>query len=248
MSATVDLRAWNARFYLPPNGHSAGTMMIYAVRELYEKELTYLGNFISPGMVVVDGGASYGIYTVAAARLAGPSGRVLSFEPGLESFSVLQKNIALNDFKNVLVFHAALADKDGTARLYHAGRGPTSFSLGEPGGASRKWEEVATRALNGVLQEEKADKVGLIKLDVEGAEELALRGALPFLASSRPCVIFEVNSPAATQLRLEPFGAWKLLGSLGYSFYSFAENGNLGKLPDPPPIGNVVAIHNRGPA
>lgn len=218
--------------------------MIYAVRELYERELAYLGRFISAEMVVVDGGASYGIYTIAAARLVGPAGRVVSFEPGLESFSTLQRNIALNGFENVCAFHAALSDKDGTARLYHEGRGPTSFSLGASGDKPCKWEEVETRALEGSLSPDEANKVGLIKLDIEGAEELALRGALPLLTASRPCIIFEVNPPAAKQLGLEPWGAWKLLNSLRYSFYSLAENGDLGKLDSPPLVGNVVAVHS----
>jgi FkbM family methyltransferase len=244
MSTIVPLPAWDARFYLPPNGHSAGAMMIYAVRELYERELAYLGRLISPEMVVVDGGASYGIYTIAAARLVGPAGRVLSFEPGLASFSALQRNIALNGFENVRAFRAALADKDGTARLYHEGRGPTSFSLGLPGNSVCNWEEVETRALQGLLSKEEGNRVGLIKLDVEGAEELALRGALPLLTASRPSVIFEVNPQAAKQLSLDPWGAWRLLNSLRYSFYSFAENGDFRKLDSPPPVGNVVAIHS----
>lgn len=244
ISTIVDLPAWNARLYLPPNGRSAGTMMIYAVRELYERELAYLGRFISPGMVFVDGGASYGIYTIAAARLVGAAGRVLSFEPGLESFSTLQRNIALNGFENVRAFHAALSDKDGTARLYHEGRGPTSFSLGRPGDNGRQGEDVETRSLQGLLAKEEENRVGLIKLDVEGAEELALRGALPLLTSSHPGIIFEINPPAAQQLGLEPLGAWQLLDSLRYRFYSLAEDGTLHKLESPPPVGNVIAIHS----
>src|SRR5260370_20330741 len=87
--AVVDLPAWDVRFYLPPKSHGAGTMMIYAVRELYEKELAHLPSFISPRMVVLDCGANYGIYSLAAARLVGPGGRVCSFVPGSESLASL---------------------------------------------------------------------------------------------------------------------------------------------------------------
>jgi FkbM family methyltransferase len=44
---------------------------------------------------VVDAGASSGIYTVAASGLTGESGRVLTFEPGVESFDVLKRNVEL---------------------------------------------------------------------------------------------------------------------------------------------------------
>ncbi len=241
--AVVNLPAWDVRFYLPPKSHGAGTMMIYAVRELYEKELAHLRNFISPGMVVVDGGANYGIYSLAAARLVGPAGRVFSFEPGLESFSVLRKNIELNCLQNVRSFRAALADKEGTASLYHSGRGPNSFSLARPEHGSCGSEVVATLPLNKILQREKAEQVGLIKLDVEGAEELALRGAFPLIASSRPCVIFEINPGASRGLGLRPFGAWELLENAGYRFFSLLGCGDLRKLGTPPPGGNVVAIY-----
>ena len=241
--AVVNLPAWDVRFYLPPKSHGAGTMMIYAVRELYEKELAHLRNFISPGMVVVGGGANYGIYSLAAARLVGPAGRVFSFEPGLESFSVLRKNIELNCLQNVRSFRAALADEEGTASLYHSGRGPNSFSLAPPEHGACGSEIVPTLTLNQVLQQEKAEQVGLIKLDVEGAEELALRGALPFIVSSRPCVIFEINPRASQGLGLRPFGAWELLENAGYRFFSLVDSGNLSKLRTPPEGGNVIAIH-----
>ncbi len=239
----VNLPAWDVDFYLPPKSHGVGTMMIYAVRELYEKELAHLRNFISPGMVVVDGGANYGIYSLAAARLVGPAGRVFSFEPGLESFSVLRKNIELNCLHNVRAFRAALADKEGTAPLYHSGRGPNSFSLARPEHGSCGSEVVATLPLNQVLRQEKAEQVGLIKLDVEGAEELALRGALPVIASFRPCVILEINPRASQGLGLGPFGAWELLENAGYRFFSLVEGGDLRKLRTPPAGGNVIAIH-----
>jgi FkbM family methyltransferase len=245
--AIVPLPAWDVRFYLPPKSQGTGTMMIYAVRELYEKELAYLRNFIRPGMVVVDGGANYGIYSLAAARLVGPEGRVFSFEPGLESFSVLQKNIELNNLQNVRSFRAALADKEGTAPLYHSGRGPNSFSLAPPQHGSCGSEVVATLPLNKILQQEKTEQVGLIKLDVEGAEELALRGTLPFIASSKPCVIFEINPRASQGLGLRPFGAWELLENAGYRFFSLLDGGDLRKLPTPPLGGNVIAIHSGRP-
>ena len=241
--AIVDLPAWDVRLFLPAKHNGAGTMMIYAVRELYEQELAHLRNFISPGMVVVDGGANYGIYSLAAARLAGPTGRVFSFEPGQESFSVLGKNIELNGVKNVRLFRAALAEKEASASLYHSGRGPTSFSLGPPEHGACPSEVVATLPLDKVLREENAEHVGLIKLDVEGAEELALRGAQALLSSCRPCVIFEINPRASKGLGLKPFGAWELLENMGYRFFSPLEGGDLRKLRMPPAVGNVIALH-----
>jgi len=212
----VNLPAWDVDFYLPPKSHGVGTMMIYAVRELYEKELAHLRNFISPGMVVVDGGANYGIYSLAAARLVGPAGRVFSFEPCLESFSVLQKNIGLNCLQNVRLFRAALADKEGSASLYHSGRGPTSFSLGPPAHGSCRSEVVTTSSLHKILQEENAEHVGLIKLDVEGAEMSVLRGMTATLTRFRPKLIIEIHPKNLKSFGTEPSNVIDYIESFGY--------------------------------
>ena len=244
--AILSLPEFDARFYVPPRWRGAGTTMIYAVRSSYEKELLRLSRFISPGMVVVDGGANCGIYTVAAAKLVGPSGLVLSFEPGAEAFSVLRKNIGLNCLKNVRIYRAALSEKEGKAALYHHEGGPNSFSLGSLGASGIDFEEVTARSLCHALQEEAVQRIGLIKLDVEGAEELALLGAKPIIAGSHPTVIFEVHAAAAKRLGLSPTGAWELLEGLGYSFFLLSDRGDLCPLNQPPGEGdviNVVAIH-----
>ena len=245
---TVHLPLWDARFYLPPRWHGAGTTMFYALRESYEKELAHLHRFILPGMVVIDGGANCGIYTILAAKLVGPSGMVLSFEPGIEAFSVLEKNVRLNRLQNVHAYHAALSDKEGTVSLYHHEDAPNSYSLGAPDTADVSFEEVTTRTLSHVVPEDFAQRVGLIKLDVEGAEELVVRGALPIITRSRPTIIFEENGASAKRLRLSPTGCRTLLGDLGYRFFSLTDQGELRELDQPRvanDINNIVAIHGR---
>lgn len=248
--ATLSLPQWDARFCLPPRWHGAGTTMFYALRENYEKELVYLHRFISPGMVVIDGGANCGIYTVLAAKLVGPSGLVLSFEPGREAFSVLEKNVRLNRFQNVHAYHSALSDKEATAPLYHHRGSPNSYSLGAPDTTNVPFEEVTTRSLSQVVPEEMAQRIGLIKLDVEGAEELVLRGAGAMISRYRATIIFESNGVSARRLGLSPIGCWKLLESLGYRFFSLTDQGDLRELGHPPApneIVNIVAIHSGRP-
>jgi FkbM family methyltransferase len=246
--ATVNLRPWGVRFYLPARWRGAGATMIYAVRARYERELIFLHRFLAPGMVVIDGGASCGIYTVVAARLVGPSGRVLSFEPGAEAFSVLTKNIEINHLTTVRAHCAALSDTDGRAHFYHHEHGQNSFSLGHPGNGTIDSESVVTRTLDEVFREEDAGRLGLIKLDVEGAEELVLRGSAQTIAHSCPTILFEVNAAAAMQLGLPPYGAWELLRNWGYRFFSLAGCGDLRELDKPLPvdtIDNVIAVHGK---
>jgi FkbM family methyltransferase len=246
--AILNLEPWEVRLFLPPRWRGGGTTGLFALRHLYERELAYLKRFVSPGMVVVDAGANCGIYTVAAARLVGPLGRVLSFEPGSQAFSVLKKNIEINQFQNVRAYRAALCDKNGKARLYHDKHGQTSFSLGCPKNARVESEEVITRRLDSVLEEEAANQIGLIKLDVEGAEELVLRGVEETIVRSRPTIILEMNAFAAERLDLRHTGSWELLKNYGYDFLSLSDSGTLRELhrpPAPDDVTNVIAIHKK---
>jgi FkbM family methyltransferase len=183
-----------------------------------------------------------------AARLVGSSGRVLSFEPGAEAFSVLRKNIKLNHLINVRAHCAALADKDGRARLYHHGHKPNSFSIGHSENTAIESEHVVTRTLDEVFREEDASRLGLIKLDVEGAEELVLRGAGQVITDSSPTILFEINVAAAKQLGLQPYGAWELLRNWGYRFFSLTGCEDLRELDQPlrsVAIQNVIAVHGK---
>ena len=82
LASTVELPRFGAEFFLPPLWGGAGTTMIYATRDAYEKELTHLGLFLSEGGVAIDAGANCGIYTIGAGKLVGPKGTVIAFEPG----------------------------------------------------------------------------------------------------------------------------------------------------------------------
>jgi FkbM family methyltransferase len=246
-SVIIELPQWGARFFLPARWGGEGTTMIFALREEYEAELACLDRFVTPGSVVVDAGASCGIYTVAAARLVGPTGRVVSFEPGARAADVLDRNIELNDLGNVRLHRTALSDRVGRVRLL-ANRGPVAQSISFETDAIDGFDEVPTTTLDETLAHEGIDRVDFIKMDIEGAEELALRGAETLLARSRPTIVLELNPAAAARLGLPTDGAWRLLESLGYSFFMLDEEGMLRPIDSPPAedgweFCNTIAIH-----
>ena len=128
--ARPEFRRWNYRLYLPAKWRGGGSTSPYLFREHYEPELMLLERFLKPGMVFVDGGANTGVFTFTAARLVGPTGRVLAFEPGAACFAALEASRALNQFEQVRLWKAALSDRSGTARLYHCWGQENAFSLG----------------------------------------------------------------------------------------------------------------------
>jgi FkbM family methyltransferase len=214
---------------------------VFVLREWYEPELRYLESTLSAGMVVIDGGANLGIYTVLASALVGDEGLVLSFEPGETSFRNLEQNIALNGAQNVRPFKLALADTSGTRRLYHTRGGPVGYSLSTDEGVMTPYEIVQTTTIDDTLAAQGIDRVDVLKLDVEGAEELALVGAGRLLESSRPIVLFEMQPHAPIASGLQYDGAWTLLRRLGYTLFTVSDDGEL--VPGASPrIGNNLAL------
>ena len=240
----VHLRRSGVRMILPPNWRGVGKL-IYAFRDYYEPELLYLERVLSPGKVFVDAGANFGIYTLLASKIVGEGGRVISFEPSSRVFPVLRRNIALNGFKNVLAFPLALTDKQGLARLYyHSAVGCDSLGKDASFEQDAYSEEVETKSLDNVLKCTSVGRVDVIKLDVQGAEELVLRGANEIVTFMRPVVIFEFFPQGAASLGLSPNGTWDFLEGHGYEFFIVDERGTASRLLSPPPtIVNVLAIH-----
>jgi FkbM family methyltransferase len=133
----------------------------------------------------VDVGAFFGFYTIAAARRAGRTGRVLAFEPVPSIFDILKKHIALNAVQDVVEAHCcAVGEHDGDANF--ACEHSCQSHILPDGTDSMK---VPIRSLDSVLKDRRAD---IIKVDVEGFEEMVLRGATTLLndRARRPRAIF----------------------------------------------------------
>lgn len=241
----VRLPTWRLQMHLPARWQGIGRY-VFAFRENYEPELVYLQNLLAPGSTFIDVGANLGIYTLVASRLVGNSGRVIAFEPSMQSFPLLQKNAALNDLTNICALPAALSEKAGTVRLYQAPCCPSGNSLAHHPSFPESFEYVVTETLDDVLRRIPARRVDVIKMDVQGAEELVLRGARRVVASTNPVIIFEFWPDGASLLGLSPYGAWNLLAGLGYRFFTVCSASIASRIESPPTdtmYANILAIH-----
>jgi len=147
---------------------------------------------VQPGRTVLDVGANIGVHTVELSRLTGPAGVVHAFEPQRLIYQVLCANVALNSLANVFTHHAAAGSAGGSLlvpALDPGGRhnyGGVSL-LGSPRG-----ERVPMLTIDSL----DLGDCQFIKLDVEGMETEALRGAEATIGRFRPILYVENDRQA----------------------------------------------------
>ncbi len=139
---------------------------------------------LRPGQVVVDAGAFVGVFTVLAAKMVGPAGRVIAYEPDPGNLQRLRQNLELNGLTNVTVVAKGLWDSQTTLR-FEAAAGPVSsfIDCGQSTGGGMVMEVPVVR-LDDELEAMGLRGVDFVKMDVEGAELHVLAGSKAILSSA----------------------------------------------------------------
>ena len=160
------------------------------------------------GGVVYDLGANVGFYTVLAARLVGPEGRVVAVEPFPASAETVRHNARANGFEHVEVVEAAVGGAAGRAWL-ETDRDPVTYRLGPEG--ERPGIEVPVTTVDALVAAGHPPP-DLVKVDVEGVEVAALEGMTRTLADHRPALLVEVHHAVADF----PDAVERIAAPLGY--------------------------------
>jgi methyltransferase, FkbM family len=183
-------------------------------------------SFIRRGDVVLDIGANVGAHSVFFSHLAGRSGRVVSFEPLRVNLDSLRSLLARRGrYENVDVVEAAVGNPDSgthTATIRVPGADFTQASLAAQSAGS--WHgQVEVRSVECPITSvdrcpvvRALPNVSFVKLDVEGAELLALKGAAATIARHRPLIYCEVYRKWTEAFGYGPSELMDLAGTLGY--------------------------------
>ena len=169
-----------------------------------------------PGDVVFDIGSNVGLYAVLLAKAVGSSGKIVAFEPHLQSCRRLTQNLELNNLENVRSFSKALSDKTGKATL-HVGSVNGNFSLVEPL-AQTVAEEQQVEVIEGdrLREEEMLPLPTVVKIDVEGYEHAVIRGLRQTLAQPSCRLLCCEIHPWLLQAGSGPDDILSLVQSLGF--------------------------------
>ncbi len=151
------------------------------------------------GEYFLDAGGYVGWYSIQAGRAVGNSGRVVTLEPDAANRKQLERNLALNKLNNVQIFPLAIWSRSGNVGWLQ-GEEPVWHKVGAGGELTQ--ESISIDALVDMLRLSRLD---WIKLDIEGGEVEALRGAVRTLRIYHPKLFIEIHetSQAVAGMLLE---------------------------------------------
>jgi len=177
--ARQTLRTWKYRVELAAGRFRSG-----------EPEFDELPTLVQEGDWILDIGANVGQYTLRLAELAGKEGRVIAFEPMIETAEILMAMARRSRHGNITVLNAAVSDRAGllSFRVPDSADGlPNYFQARVAGDGDRLVPCFAIDDLH------LPRRVALVKIDVEQHEVSVLRGMRNLLARDRPTLIIEAH-------------------------------------------------------
>jgi FkbM family methyltransferase len=148
---------------------------------------------LAPGGHVIEIGANIGYWLLLASRKVGDTGQVMAFEPVPSNLEILKRNIERSGQKNIDVYPWAIGAEAGAAQFYQS-QIPNWGSLIQdsrllPSGSY----PVPVKTLDDVLKEFPKMRPTALRMDVEGAELMVLRGAKDLLKRFRPLLFIEFH-------------------------------------------------------
>ncbi len=179
--------------------------------------LNVVSSLLKPGNVVVDLGGNIGTHSIAMSNLVG-DGMVYTFEPQSLTYSILQNNILLNKCRNVVTYRFACSDADFETISMQ----PFSYE-GENlnNGALRVDDKhfIGDLALTRTIDSFDFDRLDFMKIDIQGSEVRALRGAGKTISKFRPYMFIEIEQQYLLEMGSSSKELIELILSFGYALY-----------------------------
>lgn len=197
-------------------------------------QLHVLQSLLSQEDVFFDIGANIGVFTLFTAKRI-PAGHVHAFEPVSTIFDLLLQNAYKNNFTNISFHNVGLWHEECEKEIFipqaKSKYGP--INIGQSSLfrsdhlAQEKTERVALTCLDHFVEREGIKRLDHIKIDIEGAELFALRGAEQTLRRFRPNILIEINQRGTHTAEYESTDILRYLRTFGYTFYRVTFNGKI---------------------
>ena len=147
-----------------------------------------------PGDTVIDCGANIGGFTLQAAKKVGPEGRVIAIEPDRKNIETLNMAILENDFKNITVVEKGLWSEKKVLEFNISNRpGEHSLCAADVNRYENRTVKIEVDTLDNILDDLGVEDASFLKMDIEGAEIEAVKGAEKLLSKEDLIWIIEAS-------------------------------------------------------
>lgn len=174
------------KLWIDPENDNGVERSLYYTGSYEAGTLNFIKNYLKRGDCFVDVGANIGLMSIEASMAVGNDGKVYSFEPHPETSKILRFNIDLNVINNIEVIQKGVGSKNGEAKIYDrwdVNRGGASLISSD---SDQDSYDIQIVKLDEVLQNTSVD---MMKIDIEGYELEALKGAEGIISSEKPPVL-----------------------------------------------------------
>lgn len=166
-----------------------------------ENELSFVRRAVKPGQTVLDIGANIGFFAIQMGALVGARGHVYAFEPVVRNADLLDRSICENGMQErITLRRVVVGDVEGSGELVELDLEAGALNSGgaylqRSGARPPSGHEVRSVPMVLLDRERFRGPVSFAKIDIEGAEPLAFRGARVLLERDRPIILSEINPP-----------------------------------------------------
>ena len=215
---TVTFGLKSFKFCFVDKGAHRGGRGLFIFREQIEDLMRFGHIFLKDGDVALDIGANQGIYSLAFASAVGASGRVIAVEPMTYACEALEQNKNLNNFHNIDTYIGVMSDKNGIIKIdFSSGVGFASITRDNGGNETLKVNSIT---LDEIAIKYELERLDFIKLDIEGAEKLAINGGIKTIKRFLPVICLECENDRFNEMIA-------LMCSFDYEPKIFNNSGNL---------------------
>lgn len=211
-----------AKMKVDKNAYMGGSLFRTGFHHI--NEILFLNSFLRPDMVFLDVGANQGEFSIFAASKI-KSGRVLAFEPGSASLTLLKTNKELNHFDHLEIYPYGLSHENAVLPIYTTAQDDTPIGRNE--GLSSVYqtdfrsafvEEIEVKVFDEIFYD-KLGRIDFLKIDIEGGELYALQGMKKSIQKFRPWVLIEVGEETISAAGYSTSDLVGFFQELGYSFF-----------------------------
>ena len=242
---------------LPPSLYTRVRAMVAAwdirTGRWSEPELDLIPHAVRPGEIAIDVGAHFGLWSYHLSRRVGPAGRVYAFEPVPQTYAILRQTLRWLRCRNVAKYPFAVGAESGLVQMRvprqsngAAASGQACLAIRHDARPGREQHarfdtaDTIDRA-QATLEFLDDEPVSFLKLDIEGGELFALRGATRLIDRSHPTIVCEINPWFLDGLALTPDDLVAFLAPHGYRVYRYA--GGMLREPGKLVEDNYVFVH-----